>query len=214
MVCAETAAVYEYLTVWEHMEFIARAYRLDGDWHSLAERLLARFELADKRTNWVRNCLKDAAEDQYMLCSLINPRMIMFDEPMMGLDPKAIKELKNIFELKKRAVPFDKYSYYREYEEVWDRVLIMNKGKVVLSRTRSELENRNETLEEIFFDTTEGGWCMSSLLYIMRKQLKNIIRGWPKTTCTYRILPDRALAGGFSCYRADNAFRNCPSWFK
>lgn len=84
--------------------------------------------------------------------------MIMFDEPMMGLDPKAIKELKNIFlELKKAGCAILISTHIIEsIEEVWDRVLIMNKGKVVLSRTRSELENRNETLEEIFFDTTEG----------------------------------------------------------
>lgn len=155
----ETAAVYEYLTVWEHMEFIARAYRLDGDWHSLAERLLARFELADKKDKLGKELSKGMQQKISICCALlINPRMIMFDEPMMGLDPKAIKELKNIFlELKKAGCAILISTHIIEsIEEVWDRVLIMNKGKVVLSRTRSELENRNETLEEIFFDTTEG----------------------------------------------------------
>ena len=41
-------------------------------------------------------------------------------------------------------------------EEVWDKALIMKAGKIVLSRTRKELANNNETLEEIFFDVTEA----------------------------------------------------------
>jgi ABC-2 type transport system ATP-binding protein len=45
----ETAAVYDYLTVWEHMEFIARAYRLDEAWKESAENLLTRFDMGDKK---------------------------------------------------------------------------------------------------------------------------------------------------------------------
>jgi len=89
---------------------------------------------------------------------LIEPRMVMFDEPMVGLDPKAIKELKNLFvELKGSGCAVLISTHIIDsIEEVWDRVLIMNKGKVILERTRNEMENSSESLEKIFFDTTEG----------------------------------------------------------
>ena len=41
-------------------------------------------------------------------------------------------------------------------DEFWDRVLIMENGNIVLSGTRQELNDREETLEQIFFDVTEG----------------------------------------------------------
>ena len=68
----------------------------------------------------------------------------MFDEPMMGLDPKAIKELKSIFtELRNEGCAVLISTHIIDsIEEVWDKVLIMNKGKVVLSRTRDELEEK------------------------------------------------------------------------
>ncbi len=155
----ETAAIYEYLTVWEHMEFIARAYRLGGDWKERAENLLIRFDMADKKEKLGKELSKGMRQKVSICCALlINPRMVMLDEPMVGLDPKAIKELKSIFlELKKQGCALLVSTHIIDsIEEVWDRVLIMNKGNVVLSRTRKELESRSESLEEIFFNATEG----------------------------------------------------------
>ncbi len=155
----EAAAVYDYLTVWEHMEFIARAYRLDDGWHERAEQLLARFELTDKKDKLGKELSKGMQQKISICCALlINPRMVMFDEPMVGLDPKAIKELKGVFaELKKAGCTVLISTHIIDsIDEVWDRVLIMNRGKVVLSRTRAEVESNNESLEKIFFDTTEG----------------------------------------------------------
>ena len=45
----ECPAIYPMLTVWEHLEFIARAYELDAAWESFAHDLPARFELDDKK---------------------------------------------------------------------------------------------------------------------------------------------------------------------
>lgn len=155
----EAAAVYEYLTVWEHMEFIARAYRLDEGWERRAEQLLERFELIDKKDKLGKELSKGMQQKVSICCALlINPRMIMFDEPMVGLDPKAIKELKSVFmELKEAGCAVLISTHIIDsIDEVWDRVLIMNKGKVVLSRTRAEVDSYGESLEKIFFDATEG----------------------------------------------------------
>jgi len=155
----ESAATYDYLTVWEHMEFIARAYQLDESWRERAEALISRFEMADKKDKLGKELSKGMQQKVSICCALlIEPRMVMFDEPMVGLDPKAIKELKNLFvELKGSGCAVLISTHIIDsIEEVWDRVLIMNKGKVILERTRNEMENSSESLEKIFFDTTEG----------------------------------------------------------
>jgi ABC-2 type transport system ATP-binding protein len=155
----EAAAVYDYLTVWEHMEFISKAYRLDDSWRENAEKFLRRFEMDDKKEKLGKDLSKGMQQKVSICCALlINPRMILFDEPMMGLDPKAIKELKNtLLELKNSGCAVLVSTHIIDsIEEVWDKVLIMNKGKIVLSRTRSEMENNEESLEEIFFAATEG----------------------------------------------------------
>ncbi|MDD4296905.1 MAG: ABC transporter ATP-binding protein [Ruminiclostridium sp.] len=155
----EAAAVYDYLTVWEHMEFISKAYRLDESWRENAEKFLQRFEMDDKKDKLGKDLSKGMQQKVSICCALlINPRMILFDEPMMGLDPKAIKELKNtLMELKNSGCAVLVSTHIIDsIEEVWDKVLIMNKGKIILSRTRSEMENNDESLEEIFFSATEG----------------------------------------------------------
>jgi len=89
---------------------------------------------------------------------LIQPKMIMFDEPMIGLDPKAIKELKSVFlELKQAGCAVLISTHIIDsIEEVWDKVLIMNKGRIVLNLTRDELDNKGESLERIFLKVTDS----------------------------------------------------------
>lgn len=154
----ETPALYESLTVWEHLEFIARAYSLDN-WEARANQLLERFELDDKKDKLGKELSKGMQQKVSICCALIiEPKMAMFDEPMIGLDPKAIKELKTLFlELKKAGCAVLISTHIIDsIEEVWDKVLIMNKGQIVLIRTREELERKGESLERVFFEVTDA----------------------------------------------------------
>ena len=97
----EIPAPFELLTVWEHMEFIARAYRLEH-WQERAEMLIRRMELDDKRDKMGKELSKGMQQKISICCALlIEPKVVLFDEPFVGLDPHAIKELKAmLFELK------------------------------------------------------------------------------------------------------------------
>lgn len=153
----ESPAIYESLTVWEHLEFIARAYDLK-DWKDTAENLLTRFDMNDKKDKMGKELSKGMQQKVSICCALlINPKMIMFDEPMIGLDPKAIKELKDIFiELKNSGCAVLISTHIIDsIEEVWDKVLIMNKGEIIVNRTRNEMEASGESLEHIFFSVTD-----------------------------------------------------------
>ncbi|NLM73502.1 MAG: ABC transporter ATP-binding protein [Clostridiaceae bacterium] len=154
----ETPALYESLTCWEHLEFIARAYNLT-DWEDTAEALLQRFDMSDKKKMLAKELSKGMQQKVSLCCALlINPKMVMFDEPMIGLDPKAIKELKEIFvELKNSGCAILISTHIIDsIAEIWDKVLIMNKGEIVANRVREELTASGESLEQIFFEVTGG----------------------------------------------------------
>ena len=98
----ELPAVYELLTVEEHLEFIRRAYRVEDDGYG--DSLLERLELDDKRKKLGRELSKGMQQKLSICCALVHrPRVLIFDEPLVGLDPHAIKELKMLFRELRRA---------------------------------------------------------------------------------------------------------------
>lgn len=154
----EVPSLFDLLTVYEHIEYMAKAYGIEN-YKDKAEELLKRFDLWDKKDKLGRN-LSKGMKQKVSICAnlIVNPKVILFDEPMIGLDPKAIKELKNVFvELRESGCAVLISTHIIDsIEELWDKVLIMNKGKVILERTKNELRSKNESLENIFFDVTEG----------------------------------------------------------
>jgi ABC-2 type transport system ATP-binding protein len=154
----EVPALYDMLTVWEHIEFIARAYSLDN-WKDRAEQLLERFELSDKKKKLGSELSKGMQQKLSICCGLLpNPKLILFDEPMVGLDPHAIKELKNLIMEQKQEGKAILISTHMldSVSEFWDSTNIMMGGRIAARRTRKEIEGSGENLEDLFFLITEG----------------------------------------------------------
>lgn len=154
----EIPAPFDLLTIWEHMEFIARAYSLD-DWKEYAEELLERFQLTDKQNKLGKELSKGMQQKVSICCALlIKPKAVLFDEPFVGLDPHAIKELKNIIlSLKNNGTSVLISTHMLEsVSELWDKVLIMMNGKIEAQRTREDVEKNGEDLTELFFKITEN----------------------------------------------------------
>lgn len=151
----ETPNLYDMLTVDEHVDFIAKAYNIENH-EPKKEALFERFDLADKRKKVGRELSKGMQQKVSLCCGVIsNPKFVMFDEPMIGLDPKAINELKKLFlELKEEGSSMLISTHIIDsVEGFWDKVFIMNKSKIVKVVTKETLEN--ESLEDIFFQVTE-----------------------------------------------------------
>lgn len=154
----EMPALYDMLTVWEHMEFIARAYSLQN-WKERADMLLSRFELEDKKKKLGNELSKGMQQKVSICCGLLpEPKVILFDEPLVGLDPHAIKELKTIFtELRNEGAAILISTHMLDsVSEFWDSTNIMMNGKIVARRTRQDIEGSGEDLEALFFQITEG----------------------------------------------------------
>ena len=158
----ELPGLFPLLTVREHIHFMARAYGIK-DYEDYAEELFEIFDLSDKTEKFGSELSKGMQQKLSICCALITkPKLMLFDEPMIGLDPKAIKKLKDIMlELKLQGVSMLVSTHLlSSVEDLWDRIVIMDKGNIVLSKTKKELENElkdsDETLEDIFFKVTEG----------------------------------------------------------
>ena len=154
----EVPVLYDMLTAWEHMEFIGRAYKLEN-WKKRAEKLFVRFELDDKKNKLGSELSKGMQQKVSICCGLLRePKVVLFDEPFVGLDPHAIKELKKImFELKDKETAILISTHMLDsVTEFWDSTNIMMNGKIVARRTREDISTSEESLEELFFKITEG----------------------------------------------------------
>ncbi|MDY0386238.1 MAG: ABC transporter ATP-binding protein [Methanolobus sp.] len=152
----ETPSLYELLTVSEHVDFVAKAYNIK-DYENRAEELYERFDLLDKKNKLGKELSKGMQQKVSIICGLItNPKLILFDEPMMGLDPKAIKELKSLFlELRDAGVGIIISTHIIDsIIGLWDKALIMKDGNIIYERSKEELTESDETLEEVFFRAT------------------------------------------------------------
>lgn len=154
----EMPALYPNLTVGEHMEFMARVYRLE-DYKAYAGELLERFEMTDKVKKFGDELSKGMQQKLSLCLGLLpRPKYLLFDEPMVGLDPHAIKELKSIMQEMRdmgRAVLVSTHMI-DSVDMLWDRTVIMQNGQVRANITRSQVEAGDQSLEELFFAITEG----------------------------------------------------------
>ncbi|HZK34269.1 MAG TPA: ABC transporter ATP-binding protein [Bacillota bacterium] len=153
----EVPAPYNMLTVWEHLEFIARAYSL-SDWKDEANTLLERFEMDDKKKKLGSDLSKGMQQKLSLCCGILpKPRLILLDEPMIGLDPHAIKQTKDmIVELKNAGNTIIISTHMLDsVAEFWDTTNIMMDGRIEASRRRSD-GTGNEGLEDLYFDIVES----------------------------------------------------------
>jgi ABC-type multidrug transport system ATPase subunit len=154
----EIPALYPNLTVAEHMEFMARAYRLT-DYRAYAEELLDRFELTDKKKKFGDELSKGMQQKLALCLGLLpRPQLLLMDEPMIGLDPHAIKELKQMMaEMREEGKTVLVSTHMIDsIDMLWDRTLIMQGGVLRADVARAYLEESGQCLEDVFFAITEG----------------------------------------------------------
>jgi ABC-2 type transport system ATP-binding protein len=84
--------LFDYLTVWQHLNFVARIYQV-AHWEQLATPLLEELEILDKRDKLPGELSRGMKQKLALACGLIHsPRVIYFDEPLTGLDPLSENE--------------------------------------------------------------------------------------------------------------------------
>lgn len=152
----EIPALFDALTVREHIEYIRRAYDSDITEEEI-QALFRRFELDDKQDKLGNELSKGMMQKVSICCALaVKPKVILLDEPMVGLDPQAIKELKEVvLELRNQGITVLISTHMLEMvKELWDIVFIMDKGRIRATYTREQAGKQD--LDAIFFGITRG----------------------------------------------------------
>lgn len=150
----EIPTMFQLLTVREHIIYTLKAYGLPIDEEKI-EYLLNTFELKDKENKLGDELSKGMMQKVSICCAIIiEPKVLMLDEPMIGLDPKAIRELKKIIlELRDKGVTILISTHMLEMVEgLWGTIVILKNGKVMGQFDKDMAEGKN--LEEIFFKVT------------------------------------------------------------
>ena len=89
----DDASLFDTLTVWEHLAFTASAYRIEA-FESRANDLLRFFELDDKRDAPAHGLSRGMRQKVAIACAYLHePKGLLFDEPLTGLDPQGIRAI-------------------------------------------------------------------------------------------------------------------------
>ncbi|AFS79298.1 ABC transporter ATP-binding protein [Gottschalkia acidurici 9a] len=153
----EIPALFPLLTIEEHITLMAHAFGIK-EYENKSEEILKLFDLWDKRKKYGSELSKGMQQKASICCALItNPKVLLVDEPMIGLDPKAIRTMKEILiDLKKQGTSILLSTHLLDsVQDIWDKIIIVKNGEVVLSRAKNEFTDNHKSLEDIFFEVTE-----------------------------------------------------------
>ncbi len=155
--------LFDTLTVWEHLQFMASAYDV-SDYEPRAEHFLQTFELVEKRDTITQELSRGMRQKVAIACAYLHePRVILFDEPLTGLDPHGIRTLKGsiVARAAEGAAVVVSSHLLALVEDLCTDLLILQKGQAVffgsvaLARERFAAIDQVATLEEVFFRAIE-----------------------------------------------------------
>jgi ABC-2 type transport system ATP-binding protein len=154
--------LFDYLTVEEHLQFVARIYQV-ADFRAQIDPLLEEFELLDKRRALPVELSRGMKQKLMIACGFIHaPEVLIFDEPLTGLDPLGIRKMKESIARRAQAGASVILSSHLLHlvEELCDSVLIIQRGMRIAFGTIDDLKFQiaqgkgDMSLEEAFLRIT------------------------------------------------------------
>jgi ABC-2 type transport system ATP-binding protein len=153
--------LFESLTVEEHLRFIASAYSVPN-FAEEAEALLEQMELTVKRSALASELSRGMRQKVAIACAYLHkPEVLLLDEPLTGLDPVAIRMLKQTLVQRAAAGATVLVSSHllALVEDICQHLVILRGGRCLFSGTLADaqqLYNVSGTLEDVFFRATEA----------------------------------------------------------
>ena len=153
--------LFDYLTVAQHLNFVARLYDI-GDYQARAQAILTDLEMADKQQLLPAELSRGMKQKLAIACGLLHqPKIVIFDEPMTGLDPIGMRRMKGVMRrLAKEGAAIILSSHLLGLvEEVCTHLLILKNGVKMANGTVAEVRARfaddaDTSLEDVFFRAT------------------------------------------------------------
>lgn len=149
--------LFDYLTVEEHLRFVARLYGV-RDAARRAPALLDELELADKRGALPGELSRGMRQKLAIACGLLHdPRLLLLDEPLTGLDPLGMRRMKATIAARAAAGAAVLLSSHLLHlvEELCTRVVVLHRGAVAAQGALADIvagrpELAGRSLEEVF----------------------------------------------------------------
>lgn len=161
----ETPSLYEELTLKEHLEVVAMAYDLEWErGFARAERLLKLFRL-DQKLDWFPVQFSKGMKQKVMIiCAfMVEPSLLIVDEPFLGLDPVAIQDLIDLLDEEKQKGTSILMSTHvlDSAEKMCDSFVVLHGGQVLaagdLAALRQQFGHSDASLNDIYLGLTREG---------------------------------------------------------
>lgn len=157
----DTPFLYERLTGREFMRFVAGLYQMDeAEATRKGEALLELFEVREVGDQLIEDYSHGMRQKlSFAACFLHEPKVVVVDEPWVGLDPKNIRFVKDFLRERTRegATVFMSTHSLSIIEEVTDRIGIIHKGELLHTGTLSDIKalaKNPGSLEDVFLELT------------------------------------------------------------
>ena len=170
--------LYDKLSGGEFLRFVAGLWGREGEEvERRADRLLELFQLAPWKDELIESYSHGMRQKLLISSALIHqPELIVVDEPMVGLDPRSARLLKDLFRTFAEAggTVFLSTHTLEVAEALCDRIAIINQGEIIAFGTMDELRAQAHAggahLEEIFLKVT-GGAAMAEVVEELREAI-------------------------------------------
>lgn len=152
----ERPLFYDRLTLWEHIEFLAATIEAaDAGLFQRAENLMKVFNLSDVRYHYPESFSKGMQQKVMLILAFLRqPGLYILDEPFIGLDPRATKDLLNFLQNEKeRGAGILMSTHVLDTaEKICDRFLLIHGGRLIATGTLPEIREESGLPEGSLLD--------------------------------------------------------------
>ncbi len=147
--------LYTDMYIKEYLSFVGSIYKIDNLKNRIAE-IIQQTGLTTEQSKKIKELSKGFKQRVGLAAALIhNPEVLILDEPTTGLDPNQLVEIRNLIkEVGKDKTVLLSTHIMQEVDKMCNRVIIINKGKIVEDQLISNFQKDNINLEEHFRNLT------------------------------------------------------------
>lgn len=170
----ENVPLYKDLTVKEFINYMAELKYVKGkNKKNMVSDIMAKTNLADVQNKLIKNLSRGYKQRVSMAGALVgNPKILILDEPTVGLDPKQITEIRDLIKsLAKDHTIIISSHILSEISQMCKKVIILNKGKLIAIDTPENLENK-VSKNNVILVTVEDS----------ENKIKNVVKEIPEIT--------------------------------
>ena len=150
--------LYDNLSGMQYLNFVADIFRVSKkDRKAKIESLAAQLEILDALNNQIASYSHGMKQKLAIIGAFVHdPKLLIMDEPFVGLDPKAAFTVKNMMRefCSKGSAIFFSTHVLEVAEKLCDKIAIIKSGKLIAAGTMEEVKG-NASLEEVFLEITE-----------------------------------------------------------